>query len=278
MAKKYGHIIFDFSALCHLSKHSAFNRIGGNMELLRPTIAHGVMQQVYKVLEQHRAPGARVSFACDSRTSFRKNAYPNYKHGRHDNQTQVDLDCYETFDYIKEKLGDMGFPMYSVEGFEADDIMACVSKWAATVLLVTHDNDLYQTLSFADIYWLGKIKNEAWFKDEYGIGPINWDLVKAAAGCKSDQVEGIKGVGEKTAIKWINGMKVKAISENQQIVERNLPLVTLPHGRFPAQDFLVGYGKCPLEVDNYKLREFMKENKMQTYLNQFTLIEQAFGI
>ena len=78
-----------------------------------------------------------------------------------------------------------------------------------------------------------------WFEKEYGIGPSMWADVKALAGCPGDCVEGIVGVGEKTAIKFLTGnlkTSTKAygcIIEGREIWNRNLELVRLPYEGTP---------------------------------------------
>ena len=69
---------------------------------------------------------------------------------------------------------------------------------------------------------------------EYGIRPNNWNAVKAIAGCSSDNIPGVKGIGEKTAIKFINGALKQtskayiAINEHIGLRLKNNQLVTLP--------------------------------------------------
>jgi len=96
--------------------------------------------------------------------------------------------------------------------------------------------------------WNGKMMlTEAWLIGEYGIAPSQWADVKAIAGCSSDGVEGVRGVGEKTAAKFLRGNLKPASKAHQAIVagnnvwRRNLPLVRLP---FP------GVGKFDLESDS----------------------------
>jgi 5'-3' exonuclease len=72
------------------------------------------------------------------------------------------------------------------------------------------------------------------FSKETGLEPWEWAKVKAIGGCKTDEVPGIPGVGEKTAIKYILGKlkpdsaAYKAIKANKEIITRNRKLVELP--------------------------------------------------
>ena len=84
------------------------------------------------------------------------------------------------------------------------------------------------------------------FIEEYGIQPYQWGTVKAIAGCTSDEVPGIRGVGEKTAIQYIKqkmNTKTKAFQnitcpEGQTIISRNRPLVILPFKNCPDIDLV----------------------------------------
>ena len=107
--------------------------------------------------------------------------------------------------------------------------------------IVTSDADLYQCLSPTCQIWNPRKRRtmtESRFRDEYGIPPRKWKYVKALAGCLSDGVPGLGGIGEPTALAVVSGRaseavmeKVRAKASGPARVEylRNLDLVTLPH-------------------------------------------------
>ena len=93
-------------------------------------------------------------------------------------------------------------------GYEADDLIAkYVKDNAEELVIASADNDLLQLLYFADFLNLSKNKliTSKSFFSEYGILPAQWGMVKQIAGCSSDNVKGIQGVGEITAIKYLKG-------------------------------------------------------------------------
>jgi len=128
------------------------------------------------------------------------------------------------------------------KGYEADDIMASVSNALPDKefgVLVTADEDMFQCIKKNVMFFNPSSKkkhNEMSFKREYGIYPKQWGMVKSVAGCLSDNVEGVKGVGIKTAIKFIKfELKLSSVVlgrimslSGQSIIKRNKALVVLP--------------------------------------------------
>ena len=124
------------------------------------------------------------------------------------------------------------------QGFEADDLIASVCKdKKQDFIVVSSDQDMFQLLSkHVEIYnpMSKKFITKSSFTDKYGVKPKEWATVKAIAGCSSDGVPGVSGVGEKTAIKFMNGdlkQTTKAfvsIANSTDLIERNLKLVKLP--------------------------------------------------
>jgi len=141
----------------------------------------------------------------------------------------------------------MGFTNCFIQkGFEADDLIA---KIAQTTLLnkiiVSADEDYYQCLSPSLRIWnpsRKKMMTKSMFLDAYKIQPKQWAMVKQIAGCNSDQVPGVRGVGEVFAVRFIrktlppHTQAYKSIMANQAIIKRNAVLVTLPFpGTKPLQ-------------------------------------------
>lgn len=126
-------------------------------------------------------------------------------------------------------------------GHESDDVIASVCQDISdddlgTAVIVSSDHDLYQCLRPGISIWNGKktITVES-FSREWGLSPCQWADVKALAGCSTDEVVGVLGVGEKTAAKFVGGTlkeSTKAywkIVDGNAIWQRNLPLVSLPY-------------------------------------------------
>ncbi len=128
------------------------------------------------------------------------------------------------------------------EGYEADDVIASVCQNHENIIIASNDKDLYQLLREDVMVWNYKHwVTEDHFRNEYNVDPSLWPYVKAIAGCVSDNVKGIRGVGEITALKHVKGslgantQTFKAIMSfgGQSAIDKNLKLVKLP---FPGCD------------------------------------------
>ena len=143
-------------------------------------------------------------------------------------------------------------------GYEADDLIARYAMDNADneLVIASADADLFQLLGYADMLNLSKNKliTQRSFIQEFGIRPIQWQEVKQIAGCNSDNVAGIPGVGEKTAIRFLRGelpekhKTFQKIKEGKEVIERNHALVVLPfRGTKTIQE----------QEDNFKITEFI---------------------
>ncbi len=186
-------------------------------------------------------------FCWDSKYNERKSIFPEYKIKRGKaRKKDPELDkiyqsVYKQSDKLKNDiLPRCGFNnSFEQNGKEADDVLANLVLYHENILMVSNDEDMYQVLDLCDIW--SNSKQKLWskrsFTKEYGIHPIRWSEVKAIGGCKSDEVPGIPGVGEKTAIKYINGVlgthtkAYKDIKNGTDIINRNRELVKLPLGK-----------------------------------------------
>lgn len=253
-------LILDCCYLCH----RAFHSMG---QLSHHDIKTGVIYGFMRDVRQwcSRFATRRIVFAFDLGAPLRKKQFPGYKEKRHLPSTNPE--------YIRAKrelerqmhlLRTRYLPMcgwrniFAAEGYEGDDIIARVvldGIGEDPAIIISADTDLYQLLDWGDVRILrpaqGEIVTVGIFRKRYGIMPESWAEVKAIAGCSSDEIPGIKGVGEKTAIKWIrNELKLgskaaDAIENGDKIIQRNFDLVRLPY---------VGTPPCIVEPDEMSLR------------------------
>lgn len=230
-------IIIDANGMAHMVKHA----LGGLSHGDQYTgIIFGFLGQLLYLKKRFR-PSTMI-FAWDSRKSYRKLIYPEYKAKRQEKtQEEKEFDnlAFEQFNQLRTKiLPLMGFKNnFMVTGYEADDIIALVvDNMMCDGIVVSSDKDLYQLLKFGiSLYDIRKKQRYGYddFVKEYGITPSQWVSIKSIAGCSSDNIEGIRGIGEMTAIKYMKGENISErlvndIKSKHEIIERNRRLISLP--------------------------------------------------
>lgn len=140
----------------------------------------------------------------------RKEIYPEYKA----NRKPAPADFYEQIPLLYELLEAFGWPLYELDDYEADDIMGALAKQAEAkdieTCLITSDLDVLQCIGpLTHVYALKKgfsdIEqfNPAYFEQKYGIDVRQFLDLKALKGDSSDNIPGVPGVGEKTAIQLL---------------------------------------------------------------------------
>lgn len=154
-----------------------------------------------------------VAVAWDKRhTNIRKRRelYPEYKA----NRKAAPEDFYDQVAILHQLLDSLGWPLYEMDDYEADDIMGAFAKQAkekdVESFLVTSDLDVLQLVnSHTHIFTLKKglsnieLFDVAHFEEKYGVSAHQWVDVKALKGDSSDNVPGVAGIGEKTALDLI---------------------------------------------------------------------------
>jgi len=197
-----------------------------------------------------------ICFCWDYGKGLRESICSEYKADRKDrDMTEEDIAFEVEFHFQmealrKQYLHKIGFRnVYYHYGYESDDLIASIVfnlPKGDSAIMVTADQDMYQCLrpSPGQVSMFSPAKKEMMtfdkFTKEYGIVPVLWVYVKALAGCSSDNVKGIKGVGIKTAIKYLRGElkpTVKAFihikEQSKEMYKKNEPLVKLPYEGTP---------------------------------------------
>ena len=171
----------------------------------------GFANMMNKIIEEEKPTYIMVAF--DKGKTFRHDKYDFYKQGRIETPNELKLQ----FPKAKELLNAMGIKYYEIDNYEADDIIGTFAeycnkdpKFIGTI--ISSDKDLLQLISNDIDIKLLKQKdylryNEDTFTKEYGIKPINIIDLKALMGDSSDNIPGVKGIGEKTALKLLQEYK-----------------------------------------------------------------------
>lgn len=166
----------------------------------------GFVNTLMMILEDEKPEHIAVVFDTREPT-FRHKIYAPYKATRE----KMPEDLSSQLDKLKETVEAFSVPIIEVPGYEADDVMGTLARRAEQegieTYLVTGDKDFMQLLSSrVKMYRPGKQGTE-WeviddknVRDKFGVGPENVTDVLALIGDKSDNIPGVPGIGEKTAI------------------------------------------------------------------------------
>ena len=174
-----------------------------------PTNAlYGFVNMINKILIEENPEYIMVAF--DKGKNFRHDKYENYKAGR----IETPNDLLKQFPYAYQILEAMGITALNLENYEADDIIGTFARMADEddlydATIISSDKDLLQLISKEVNVKLLKqsgyiLMNTEVFRETYKCDPIKMIDLKALMGDTSDNIPGVKGIGEKTAINLIS--------------------------------------------------------------------------
>jgi DNA polymerase I len=180
-----------------------------NSDGINTNAIYGFMNMLLKMKEEIGPDSIIATFDLKAPT-FRHKEYAEYKAGRN----KMPPELAEQFPIIKELLSFMGIKIFEIEGFEADDLIGTVSKFAENndteTFIVTGDKDALQLAAENTKIIITKkgvsetaVYDRKTFMDEFEVTPNQFIDVKGLMGDKSDNIPGVPGVGEKTAFKLI---------------------------------------------------------------------------
>lgn len=174
-----------------------------------PTNAvYGFINMINKIISEEKPEYMMIAF--DKGKTFRHDKYTSYKDGR----SETPQELKDQFPVAKKICEAMGIHYFEIDNYEADDIIGTFAKkvnenpdFIATI--VSSDKDLLQLITDeVDVKLLkqtGFIRMDRnLFKETYGVEPIGMIDLKALMGDASDNIPGVKGIGEKTAISLLS--------------------------------------------------------------------------
>lgn len=180
-----------------------------NSEGLNTNAIYGFINMLFKMKEELK-PDYIVTTFDKKAPTFRHKDYKDYKAGR----KKMPPELSEQFPVVKELLEKLAINIFEIEGFEADDLIGTLSVFARErsieVYIVTGDKDALQLAEDnvkIVINKKGMTEKEIYDKDrmlqDYGVTPKQFIDVKGLMGDSSDNIPGVPGIGEKTALKLI---------------------------------------------------------------------------
>lgn len=207
---------------------------------------YGFLSMLTRLLDVEKPTHVAVAFDLPS-GSFRERSYPEYKAGRE----ETPEDFKGQVDVIKEFLDRMGIKTLVKEDYEADDILATLTKDGTDdhmrVYVASGDRDTFQLVTNdVTVIYPGRSASDLKYmtpeaiEERYGVTPARYPEVAALVGESADNLPGVPGVGPKTAAQWLNkfdgltnllnraeeigGKRGEALRENLQQVRSNREL------------------------------------------------------
>lgn len=173
-----------------------------------PTNAvQGMIRHLFAAADEIKPTHITVCWDMGKDT-FRTDMFDSYKAHR----PAPPIELIPQFDLAQEAVLAFGLHGIGVKNYEADDCIGTISSKTADVetYILTGDRDLLQLLNGHNYVWLLQSGYGNWksydaglFREEYGIEPAQFHYVKALMGDAADGYPGVKGIGEKTALKLI---------------------------------------------------------------------------
>ncbi|MCX6445430.1 MAG: DNA polymerase I, partial [Actinobacteria bacterium] len=170
---------------------------------------YGFATMLISLIKEEKPTHIAVAFDV-SRKTFRSDIFPEYKA----NRSKTPDEFRSQMSYLYELVSAFGIQQFEVEGYEADDIIATITKRAekeqTEVLICTGDRDSFQLVNThttilypkRGVSEMARMTPQA-VQDKYGMTPEQYPDFAALRGDPSDNLPSVPGVGEKTAAKWI---------------------------------------------------------------------------
>ena len=262
---------------------------------------YGFATMLISLLKDEKPTHVAVAFDV-SRKTFRTDIFPDYKA----NRAKTPDEFRSQMSFLKDLVKGFGITQFAVEGYEADDIIATITKQAeregAEVLICTGDRDSFQLITDKTtvlypkrgVSEMARMTPSA-VQEKYGMSPDQYPDFAALRGDPSDNLPSIPGVGEKTAAKWIveygslqdlianvdkvGGKVGQSLRDNINDVIRNRELTQLVHDA-PIQyqvDALAWAGV--VESDLTKLFEQLEfrtlKDRLKPILNPDSVVKES---
>ncbi|MFH1189535.1 MAG: DNA polymerase I [Candidatus Omnitrophota bacterium] len=254
----------------------------------QPTNAvYGFVTMLNKIIKDNSPDMLAVAFDVKGPT-FRHKKYDEYKIHR----KPMPDELVSQMSYIKKAVAAYNIPVFELEGYEADDLLATIAKAAEKkdieTFIATGDKDalqlvndhikVYNTNKDGAIYDSGKVK------EAFGVGPDKMPDIMALMGDSTDNIPGVRGIGEKTAMELIgefgslenllkNIDKVKGEAKKRMLRENEKNAVLSRELALVDTEVPIDIDFKGLEIkepDRAKLLELFRELEFKAFIKEFT--------
>lgn len=301
MSKKI--LLIDGNSMANRAFYATMGRMMKTPTGISTNAVYGFFQIMFKTIEEEKPDKIIVAFDISS-SEKRTKIFSEYKAGRH----KAPEDLTMQFPIIKELLKTMNIPIVQKDGIEADDILGAIAKKEGKkvnkIVILTGDRDYFQLVDInINIRYpktiMGKteyiIYDNYKINEEYGLTPEKLIEVKALMGDASDNIPGVKGIGEKTALKLIiqfgslekiykyiensDGKEIAKATLNKLIKDKEMAYVSKDLGRIDIEyDYEKDLG---INIDSIKYTDwrteeafsYLKKLSFNKFLDKFKDIE-----
>ena len=301
MSKKI--LLIDGNSMANRAFYATMGRMMKTPTGISTNAVYGFFQIMFKTIEEEKPDKIIVAFDISS-SEKRTKIFNEYKAGRH----KAPEDLTIQFPIIKELLKTMNIPIVQKDGIEADDILGAIAKKEGKkgnkIIILTGDRDYFQLVDInVNIRYpktiMGKteyiIYDNYKINEEYGLTPEKLIEVKALMGDASDNIPGVKGIGEKTALKLIiqfgslekiyeyiensDGKEIAKATLNKLIKDKEMAYVSRDLGRIDIEyDYEKDLG---INIDSIKYTDwrteeafsYLKRLSFNKFLDKFKDIE-----
>ncbi|MBW2333659.1 MAG: DNA polymerase I, partial [Deltaproteobacteria bacterium] len=276
--------IVDGSLFIHRAFHAIRNL--SNSKGLPTNAILGFTKMLMKLLDDKSPDYVAVAFDVKGPT-FRHKIFKDYKA----NRPPMPEDLAVQIPYIKDVVAGLSVTILEKEGYEADDIIGTIAMLASNqgfnVVIVSSDKDFRQTLSENTVMWDSmseKLTDYTSIKRDYGIEPEQIIEVMALSGDSSDNIPGIPGVGEKTALSLIQQFhSIENLFQNTNKVTKaslKKKLEEFKEQAFVSKKLVTIKNSVPVDVTlddlrlgspkKEKLLEIFRELEFKSLINKFS--------
>jgi hypothetical protein len=301
MSKKI--LLIDGNSMANRAFYATMGRMMKTPTGISTNAVYGFFQIMFKTIEEEKPDKIIVAFDISS-SEKRTKIFNEYKAGRH----KAPEDLTIQFPIIKELLKTMNIPIVQKDGIEADDILGAIAKKEGKkenkIIILTGDRDYFQLVDInVNIRYpktiMGKteyiIYDNYKINEEYGLTPEKLIEVKALMGDASDNIPGVKGIGEKTALKLIiqfgslekiyeyiensDGKEITKATLNKLIQDKEMAYISRDLGRIDIEyDYEKDLG---INIDSIKYTDwrteeafsYLKRLSFNKFLDKFKDIE-----
>ncbi len=221
-------ILIDGNAIMHRAYHALPPLSTKKGELVNAV--YGFASTLLSVIENFKPDYVAASFDLAGPT-FRHEEYKEYKATR----AKAPDEFYSQIPRVKEFVKTFNIPIYEKEGYEADDVIGTLAKQAekkgeVEVIIVTGDLDTLQLVSEkTKVYTMRRglsdsvVYDEERIKERYNLSPVQIIDFKGLRGDPSDNIPGVKGIGEKTAVELLAKYKtIETVYQNLEEIKNSI--------------------------------------------------------